>query len=58
MAADIPVALIEEGTSRAQRVLTGKLADIVAKNSQAQMKSPTLIIVGRVVKLRDELAWR
>lgn len=55
--ADTPIALIQQGTTRRQKVLTGTLStmvDIVADNPVA---APTLIIVGEVVQLRDKLAW-
>ncbi|MEM6161155.1 siroheme synthase CysG [Erwinia sp. P6884] len=53
MAADMPVALVENGTSVRQRVVDGTLADLAALAQQ--VKSPSLIIVGRVVALRHKL---
>ena len=55
MAADMPAAIVENGTAITQKVVTGTLEqlDILAK----QMASPALIIVGRVVGLRDKLNW-
>jgi uroporphyrin-III C-methyltransferase/precorrin-2 dehydrogenase/sirohydrochlorin ferrochelatase len=38
-------------------VLIGTLADIAAKQEQAQLPAPALIIVGNVVRLYDKLAW-
>ena len=35
----------------------GTLSNIVAKQEEAQLQPPTLIIVGSVVSLRDELNW-
>lgn len=55
--ADTPVALVERGTMKEQRVLTGTLASIVEVVEQAQPRAPTLIIIGNVVKLHDQLAW-
>ncbi|MDX1489969.1 MAG: siroheme synthase CysG [Pseudohongiellaceae bacterium] len=54
---DMPVALVQQGTTKNQKVLIGSLAtmpDIVAKT---EVQAPTLIIVGRVVKLQDKYAW-
>jgi len=51
------VAIIENGTRKNQRVITGQLgelSELVAKN---ELKTPSLIIVGGVVKLSQELAW-
>ena len=55
MRADMPVALIENGTSTRQRVVTGTL-DRLSELAQ-QVESPSLIIIGSVVSLRDRLRW-
>jgi len=57
MAADMPVALVSQGTTRHQKVITGTLADIAGKVAGSGIKAPTLTIIGRVVKLRDKLNW-
>jgi uroporphyrin-III C-methyltransferase/precorrin-2 dehydrogenase/sirohydrochlorin ferrochelatase len=52
-----PAALVQQGTTPQQRVLTGTLAslpDIVHRN---EVKAPTLIIIGEVVRLRERLKW-
>ncbi len=56
-AADTPVALIERGTLLEQRVLVGTLASMVDIVALEKPKTPTLIIVGDVVKLQPDLAW-
>lgn len=56
-AADTPIALVEQGTTANQRVITGTLADMAAKVAEQQVRAPTLLIVGEVVQLRDKLAW-
>ena len=53
--ADYPCAVISKGTTNEQSVVVGTLGDIVAKAKDAQ--TPALIIVGEVVKLRDQLKW-
>ncbi|WP_334018997.1 siroheme synthase CysG [Alteromonas sp. S015] len=55
--ANTPIALVQSATTEEQAVLTGTLSDIVAKQEEAQLQPPTLIIVGSVVSLRDELNW-
>ncbi len=55
--ASLPAALIQQGTTRHQRVLTGTLADLPDKVAQADSKAPSLVIVGEVVKLHEKLAW-
>jgi len=52
-----PAALVQQGTTPQQRVLTGTVAslpDIVHRND---VKAPTLIIIGEVVRLRERLKW-
>ncbi|WP_445370905.1 siroheme synthase CysG [Methylomonas sp. HW2-6] len=55
--ADQPIALIQQGTTRHQRVITGTLSDMPKKVENADIKPPTLIIVGTVVRLREQLEW-
>ena len=55
--ANTPIALVQSATTEKQAVLTGTLSNIVAKQGEVQLQSPTLIIVGSVVSLRDELNW-
>jgi len=55
--AKTPVAVVENGTRKEQRVLIGKienLSELVEKNS---IQMPALIIVGEVVSLASELSW-
>lgn len=55
--ADLPAAIIQQGTTPQQRVLTGTLADLPTRVADAGLKAPTLIIIGTVVTLHDKLAW-
>ncbi len=52
-----PAALVQQGTTRYQRVLTGTLETLPAIVEKGKVKPPTLIIVGEVVKLREKLDW-
>ncbi len=56
-APDTPVAIVSRGTAVDQKVLIGTLADIAAKQEQAQLPAPAVIIVGSVVQLYNKLAW-
>ena len=56
-AAETPIALVQQGTTRHQRVVTGTLESMPALVEGAGIKAPTLIIVGEVVTLRDRLSW-
>ncbi len=55
--ATTPIALIEQGTTQAQRVFTGTLATLPETIAQQAIQAPTLIIVGSVVSLRKQLLW-
>jgi uroporphyrin-III C-methyltransferase/precorrin-2 dehydrogenase/sirohydrochlorin ferrochelatase len=52
-----PVALIEKGTTREQRVLISDLASIADVVATNDVHAPTLFIVGEVVRLHDNLKW-
>ena len=54
---DTPVALVRWGTTTRQQTVTGTLDTIVDVVKKAGIKSPSIIIIGHVVSLRDELAW-
>ncbi|WP_442514008.1 siroheme synthase CysG [Pseudomonas promysalinigenes] len=56
-AASTPAALVQQGTTRNQRVFTGTLADLPQLVAQHEVHAPTLVIVGEVVQLREKLAW-
>lgn len=52
-----PAALIEQGTTPAQRVHVGTLATLADQIQQTDIQAPTLIIIGGVVDLRAKLQW-
>ena len=52
-----PAAIVQQGTTLNQRVVTGTLDTLPGLAATAQLKPPTLIIVGEVVKLHDKLNW-
>jgi uroporphyrin-III C-methyltransferase/precorrin-2 dehydrogenase/sirohydrochlorin ferrochelatase len=54
---ELPVAVIDNGTRKRQRVVTGTLADIAGKTAAVGLKGPSIIIIGTVVTLQDRLAW-
>ncbi len=56
-AASTPAALVQQGTTRNQRVFTGTLANLPELVAQHEVHAPTLVIVGEVVQLREKLAW-
>ena len=54
---DYPIAIVQQGTTSAQRVLTGTLSNMPLQIKNTEIKPPTLIIVGTVVLLREKLDW-
>ncbi len=57
MATTTPIAMIQQGTTKNQKVVTGTLESMPEKVKQAKLKPPTLIIVGEVVALHKKLSW-
>ncbi|NAW92154.1 MULTISPECIES: uroporphyrinogen-III C-methyltransferase [unclassified Vibrio] len=53
--ANTPIAIIERGTQRSQKVFKGQLRDLSQLAAQAQ--APALIVVGEVVALSEKLHW-
>jgi uroporphyrinogen III methyltransferase/synthase len=57
MPEDRPVALIRWGTTSRQKTVSGCLGDIVEKVRLSGLKAPAIIVVGEVVRLREQLRW-
>ena len=57
MPASTKAALVQQGTQPNQRVLVGNLETLPAIVDAAEVKAPTLIIVGEVVQLHGRLNW-
>jgi len=55
--ASTPVALVQQGTTQHQHVMTGNLETIAGIAKASGEKKQTLIIVGEVVKLQQRLSW-
>jgi len=52
-----PAAIVQQGTTQNQRVVTGTLATLAAIAQRENLHAPTLIIIGGVVTLREKLSW-
>ncbi|WP_444909497.1 siroheme synthase CysG [Microbulbifer sp. TRSA005] len=52
-----PAALIEKGTTKAQRVIIGDLNTLPALAQEKAVRAPTLTIIGGVVGLHKKLSW-
>lgn len=57
MRADMPAALVEQGTTPQQRVFIGTVENLASRVQQHKVKAPTLVIIGEVVQLHEKLAW-
>jgi uroporphyrin-III C-methyltransferase/precorrin-2 dehydrogenase/sirohydrochlorin ferrochelatase len=57
MPRDMPAAVVQQATLPQQRVVTATLEDLPRRVAEADLRPPTLVIVGDVVKLRDRLSW-
>lgn len=55
--ADLPFALIENGSRAQQRVIRGCLGELAQRARQAAVQSPAMLILGEVAALSDTLAW-
>ncbi len=53
-----PVAVIQNGTTDEHRMIKGTLSNISKKISEAKIKPPSIIVVGKVVNLSDKIGWR
>lgn len=52
-----PVAVISRGTGPGQRTVVGTLEDIAGQAHKESLQPPAVIVVGEVVRLREQLRW-
>lgn len=55
---NMPVAVIQNGTTSKQKMVKGTISNIANKIKRNQIKPPTNIIIGRVVDLSDIIEWK
>jgi uroporphyrin-III C-methyltransferase/precorrin-2 dehydrogenase/sirohydrochlorin ferrochelatase len=55
--AETPAAVVQNATTRRQKVVSGSLETLPHLAKAAGMKAPALIVIGEVVKLRRTLQW-
>jgi len=53
-----PVAIIQNGTTSKHKMIKGDLSNISQKVIRAKIRPPSIIIVGKVVKLSEIIGWR
>jgi uroporphyrinogen III methyltransferase/synthase len=54
---DTPAALIRQGTTPQQEIIAGTLGTIVELAQARKFSPPAILVVGKVVDLRDTLNW-
>jgi uroporphyrin-III C-methyltransferase len=47
---ELPVAIIQSGTTKQEKVVAGTIKDILEKSENANIEAPAIIIIGEVVK--------
>jgi uroporphyrinogen III methyltransferase / synthase len=52
-----PVAVIQSGTTGAQRAVVGKLRGIVEEVKKKGLRAPCTVVMGKVVELMNPLSW-
>ncbi len=55
--ADLPAAIVDNATRLNQRVIVGTLGTLAAKARAAELRGPSIIVIGTVVTLRETLDW-
>ena len=53
-----PVAVIQEGTTPQQKMITGNLSNISKLVTQKKIRPPSIIIIGKVVNLSKTIGWK
>jgi uroporphyrin-III C-methyltransferase len=54
---ETPVAVIGWGTYEGQQTVTGTLSAIADRVEQSKLRTPAVIVIGEVVRLRERLDW-
>ncbi|WP_417498903.1 siroheme synthase CysG [Methylophaga sp.] len=57
MPADMPAALVQQGTTENQKVWLSNIAELPMLAEREKPIAPTLLIIGEVTKLHDKLSW-
>jgi uroporphyrin-III C-methyltransferase/precorrin-2 dehydrogenase/sirohydrochlorin ferrochelatase len=57
MNAETPAAIVQQGTTAGQRTFTGTLSTLPGIVESEDIKPPSMMIIGTVVRLREKLGW-
>jgi len=54
---DLPLAVVEHGTTEQQRVILSTLAELPTLADEHKVESPALLLVGKTVRYAERYAW-
>lgn len=54
---ETPAAIVDNGTRENQTVVVGTISNLLQKAQEAELKGPSIIIIGSVVSLHEKLQW-
>ncbi len=54
---DLPVAFVENGTTRQQRTVFTTASDMLRDGRQARIRAPSMLFIGRAVGIAENLQW-
>ena len=54
---NMPAAILERGTRAHQRRVVGTISDLTEEAAKAEIKTPAIIIVGKVCSLAEQFHW-
>jgi uroporphyrin-III C-methyltransferase/precorrin-2 dehydrogenase/sirohydrochlorin ferrochelatase len=54
---ETPAAIIDNGTRENQRVVVGTISSLPDQAAEAELKGPSIIVIGSVVTLHETLQW-
>lgn len=55
--ADLPLAVVENGTTEKQRVIRANLAELKTLAQEFDIQSPALLLVGKAIRFADRYRW-
>jgi uroporphyrin-III C-methyltransferase/precorrin-2 dehydrogenase/sirohydrochlorin ferrochelatase len=54
---DLPLAVVENGTTASQRVIVSTLAELPSLAAEHEVRSPALLLVGKTVRYAERYGW-
>ena len=53
---ELPVAIIQNGTTSEEKIIVGTVKNIAERAAEANLGTPSIIVLGETVRLRKELS--